>query len=231
MRIAGLDEAGRGCVIGPMAVAGILVDEEGFVELQRLGVRDSKALSPARREELAGEIMTVALAHIVVLIPPRQLDLAVARNALNKLEAKVMAGIIDVLRPDVAYVDAGDVVEARFASMIRSCCSLGPSLSIVAEHEADARYPVVAAASILAKVERDRAVQAIKEELGADFGSGYPSDPRTIRFLEEWCSRHSSLPDCVRKSWRTVRELMVRKRTARLDLWAEGGKMGGGSGR
>lgn len=221
MRVAGLDEAGRGCVIGPMAIAGILVDDDGLRKLCEIGVRNSKELSPNRREELVEEIIAISLAHVVVLIQPRWLDMAVMRGGLNKLEARVMANIIDALRPDVAYVDASDIVEARFASMIRSCCPIGRYIRLVAEHRADARYPVVAAASILAKVERDRAIEALKEELCIDFGSGYPSDPRTMRFLEEWCMRHGSLPDCVRKSWRTVRELIARTRTAKLDTWAE----------
>ncbi|HDJ25957.1 MAG TPA: ribonuclease HII, partial [Candidatus Bathyarchaeota archaeon] len=221
------------CVIGPMAVAGVLVDEEGLEELREVGVRNSKELEPMRREELAEEIVAISLAHVVVLIQPRQLDMAVMRGALNKLEAKVMASIINALRPDVAYIDASDVIEARFANMVRSCCSLGYGLRLVAEHKADAKYPVVAAASILAKVERDKAIRAIKEDLRVDFGSGYPSDPRTLSFLEDWCSKHGSLPDCVRRSWKTVRELLARVRTPKLDAWAEaeGKRRGGGSGR
>ena len=218
MKVAGLDEAGRGCVIGPMAIAGVLVDESGLERLRLLGVRDSKTLSPAQREELAAKIRRVALAHKVVLVPPREIDRAVARGSLNRLEAKVMASIIDELCPDVAYVDAGDVVEARFASTVRSFCCMGQRVCVIAEHGADAKYPVVSAASILAKVERDKAIEAIKEEVGVDFGSGYPTDPRTLRFLRE-CLARGRLPDFVRKSWRTVREMAAAMRTHRLDAW------------
>ncbi len=222
MRIVGLDEAGRGCVIGPMAVAGVLVDEKGLEALVRMGVRDSKLLSPARREVLCAGIKRVALAHEIVLVQPRQIDEAVARGTLNKLEAKVMASIIDALRPDVAYVDASDVLEARFAVLIRSYMAHGRQVEIVAEHHADAKWPVVSAASILAKVERDRAVEALKEELGVDFGSGYPTDPRTLRFLREWYAEHGSFPDFVRKSWRTIREIVLGLGTASLDTWIGG---------
>jgi len=226
-RLAGLDEAGRGCVIGPMAVAGVLVDEEGLAELVSLGVKDSKALSPSTRERLASCIRSVALAYKVVLVQPEEIDKAVARKALNRLEANVMARIICDLCPDVAYVDASDVVEARFASMICACLPPGLDVQVIAKHGADARYPVVAAASILAKVERDRAIAELKRELGVDFGSGYPTDARTIAFIREWCKRHKGLPSFVRRSWRTARRTVTEALTAKLDKWGRGKSEGG----
>jgi len=219
MLIAGLDEAGRGCVIGPMAIAGVLVDEDGLRGLIKAGVRDSKALSPKEREKLANEIKAVVLDYHVVLVQPSEIDRAVAVGGLNKLEAKVMAEIIDRLKPEVAYVDAGDVVEERFALLIRSFLKSARDIRIVSEHEADARYPVVAAASILAKVERDKAVREIESSLGLEIGSGYPSDPRTLRFLREWYTRNRSFPDFVRKSWRTAKEIASEIGKTTLDKW------------
>jgi len=218
-RIAGIDEAGRGCVIGPMAVAGVLVDEEGLAKLIEIGVRDSKTLSPQARERLASHIRSAALAYRVVLVQPDEIDRAVVRGALNRLEASIMAKIICELCPDVVYVDASDVVESRFAYMI--CARLPGDLDIqvIAEHEADARYPIVSAASILAKVERDRAISELKQEIGIDFGSGYPTDPKTIAFLRKWCEEHKCLPDFVRKSWRTARRAIADALTAKLDMW------------
>ena len=219
MLIAGVDEAGRGCVIGPMAIAGVLVDEGGLEKLLRLGVRDSKTLSPARRKELAILIEREALALRVVLVQPREIDEAVLRKGLNKLEARVMASIIDELGPDVVYVDSSDVVEGRFASTIRSYLRSGGRVKVIAEHGADAKYPVVAAASIIAKVRRDEALEAIKRRLGLDLGSGYPSDPRTLAFLRSWYARHKSYPDFVRKTWRTAREIAAEEGAAKLDSW------------
>ncbi|RLI06854.1 ribonuclease HII [Candidatus Bathyarchaeota archaeon] len=219
MLVAGLDEAGRGSVIGPMAVAGVLVDEGGLEALVEMGVRDSKVLRPREREELAEGIRCVVLAHRVILIPPCEIDRAVSRGALNKLEARVMADIICELGPDIAYVDASDVVEGRFARAVRSFLRPGVKTAVVAEHGADARYPVVAAASILAKVERDRAVRALEEDLGVEIGSGYPTDPRTLRFLRNWYARHKRYPDFVRRSWRTAREIAAEVLGTRLDDW------------
>lgn len=219
-RVAGVDDAGRGCVIGPLAVAGVLVDEEGLRCLCELGVRDSKALSPAKRAELAAGIKRVALAWKVVLVPPREIDRAVACGGLNKLEAKVIAAIIDELCPEVAYVDASDVLALRFASTVCSFMARGRQVRVIAEHKADAKYPVVSAASILAKVARDEAIKAIKEEVGVDFGSGYPTDPRTLAFLRECLAENPlSPPEFVRCSWRTVRELLSSLRTQPLDRW------------
>ena len=225
-RLAGIDEAGRGCVIGPMAIAGVLVDRDGLAKLIEIGVRDSKSLAPRTRERLASQIRSVALACHVVLIQPEEIDRAVARRALNKLEARVMAEIICELCPDVAYVDASDVVEDRFASMICACLPQGLDVQVIAEHGADARYPVVSAASILAKVERDKAISELKDEIGMDFGSGYPTDPRTIAFLRAWCEEHKGLPSFVRRSWRTARRTAKEVFTAKLDEWekkSEGG--------
>ena len=221
MLVAGLDEAGRGCVIGPMAIAGVLFDRDGLAELAEIGVRDSKALSPSKREELAVRIRGLALACKVILVQPCEIDLAVATCGLNKLEAKIMACIIDELGPDLAYVDSSDILAPRFASTIRSYMRSGRPVEIVAEHEADTRYPVVAAASIIAKVERDRALRRLKEEVGVDFGSGYPGDPRTLRFLRDWYAKHRSYPDFVRKSWKTAREIAAEVGTARLDEWCQ----------
>ena len=221
MLVAGLDEAGRGCVIGPMAVAGVLFDQDSLARLVEIGVRDSKVLSPSRREELAVKIRSLALAYKVILVQPCEIDMAVATCGLNKLEAKIMACIIDELGPDLAYVDSSDILAPRFASTIRSYMRSGRPVEIVAEHEADARYPVVAAASIIAKVERDRALRCLKEEIGVDFGSGYPGDPRTLRFLRDWYARYKSYPDFVRKSWKTAREIAAEAGTARLDEWCQ----------
>ena len=219
MLIAGLDEAGRGCVIGPMAIAGILVDDDGLRKLIEIGVKDSKTLSPEARSQLANEIRALALDYHVVLIQPCEIDRAVALGALNKLEARVMAQIIDRLKPEVAYVDASDVVEERFALIIRSFLRSARDIRIISEHEADARYPAVAAASILAKVERDKAIREIEASLGVEIGSGYPSDPRTLRFLRDWYARNRSFPDFVRRSWRTAKEIASELGRTTLDRW------------
>ncbi len=119
---------------------------------------------------------------------------------LNYLETIHMAKVIDALCVDEVFVDAPDVNPPRFTMELAELLTTTPR--IVAEHKADVNYAVVSAASIIAKVERDLEVAALREIHG-DFGSGYPSDPDTIAFLESWVKRQSSQPEFARKSWKT----------------------------
>ncbi|RLI42794.1 ribonuclease HII, partial [Candidatus Bathyarchaeota archaeon] len=122
MRIAGVDDAGRGAVIGPLVIAGVLIDEKDLPKLRELGVRDSKRLSPNRRKQLAEEIKKVALKYHVIKLLPAEIDKVVETgrklHRLNRLEAQTMAKIITVLKPDIAYVDASDVLADRFKNHI-----------------------------------------------------------------------------------------------------------------
>jgi len=211
MLIAGVDDAGRGSVIGPLVIAGVLIEEEDIPRLQDLGVKDSKLLSPQRREQLAVEIRKLAIKCHVESLTPAEIDEVVETgrklHKLNRLEAKTMAKVIATLKPNTAYVDASDVLADRFKEHIME--NLSFSVGIVSEHKADAKYPIVSAASIIAKVERDHAVEKLKEKYGniSDMGSGYASDPKTINFLEKWLERYGAYPEFVRKSWKPAKEI------------------------
>ena len=207
MLIAGIDEAGRGCVIGPLVVAGVLMRDENLKILASLGVKDSKLLSPKKREAIALEIVRATESYRILKISPSEIDHAVKSgrrlHKLNRLEAQTMTQIIDILKPDVAYVDAADVLEDRFKYHIQE--GLSCKTRIISEHKADRVYPIVSAASILAKVERDKEIAALKCQYG-DFGSGYLADDKTTNFLNQWMCSNSEYPDCVRKSWKPARK-------------------------
>ncbi len=208
MRVVGVDDAGRGAVIGPLVIAGVLIDEQDLPMLKELGVRDSKRLSPRRREQLAEEIKKLALKYDIVKLAPAEIDKVVKAgkklHRLNRLEAQTMAKVIAALKPDVAYVDASDVLADRFKRHIAE--SLPLEVQIVSEHKADAKYPVVSAASIIAKVERDRAIAELQERHG-NMGCGYPTDSKTIEFLESWIQKFGSYPEFVRKSWKPAKRV------------------------
>jgi ribonuclease HII len=210
MLVGGVDEAGRGCVLGPLAVAGVSVDSSRLEELAALGVKDSKLLSPSQRDSLYPEIIKVCNRVEVSRIPPKMIDRYVSRGKkyrrLNYLEAIHMAKVIDALGVEEVYVDAPDTNPPRFQMELAELLSCRPR--IVAEHKADVNYPVVSAASIVAKVERDIDVAALRDIHG-DFGSGYPSDPDTIAFLESWMKSNSSQPEFARKSWKTWARISV----------------------
>ena len=208
MLVAGVDDAGRGCAIGPLVIAGVLMNENDLSKLADLGVKDSKLLSPHRREVLAPEIKRVAKDYNIVKLSPRQIDDVVLNGRklrrLNWLEAQTMAKVIEALKPDKAYVDASDVLEERFGRDILDFLSF--RIPIVSEHKADRTYPIVSAASIIAKVERDREVAELAKAHG-DFGSGYPSDPRTMDFLRRCLKKMEEYPDFVRRSWKPVKKV------------------------
>jgi ribonuclease HII len=219
MLVAGVDDAGRGCAIGPLVIAGVLMDECDLPKLIELGVKDSKLLSAHRREVLAPEVKRVARSYEVVKLSPRQIDDVVLSGRklrrLNWLEAQTMAKVIGALRPDKAYVDASDVLEERFKADILDCLPF--RIPIVSEHKADRTYPIVSAASIIAKVERDREIAELAKVHG-DFGSGYPADPRTTSFLQRCLKKMGEYPDFVRRSWKPVKKVKSdeESRQARL---------------
>jgi ribonuclease HII len=217
--VAGVDEAGRGCVIGPLVVAGVLMAEENLQVLSRLGVKDSKLLSPKKREALFAEIDgLVEMRHVVRLLPS-EIDRAVESkrklHKLNRLEAQAMAQVINALKPDEAYVDAADVVEERFKHHIQEALTI--KAKITSKHKADKIYPVVSAASIIAKVERDKEIASLRVAYG-DFGSGYLTDKKTMLFLKRWLQTHEEYPSCVRKSWKPARQAKSEQGTVQKKL-------------
>jgi len=220
MLIAGVDDAGRGSVIGPLVIAGVLIRKEDLPRLVCLGVKDSKLLSPTKREQLAEEIKRTAIKWHAISLSTSEIDKVVETGRklrkLNHLEAKTMAKIIGVLKPDVAYVDASDVLAGRFKQQILE--NLSFRVRVVSEHKADAKYPIVSAASIIAKVERDKAIGELREKYG-DFGSGYITDPKTVAFLESWIRKFGTYPEFVRKSWKPAKRIKKNMKAKQSKLF------------
>ena len=210
--VLGTDEAGRGAVVGPLCIAAVVVEENKEKELDEMGVDDSKKLSRKRREELEDKIKEVVEDFAVVKISAETIDQEMPTKSLNLIEAERMAQLIETLRPDRAIVDA---TEAKTENVKRTLevlldDEIKDKVEIVAENRADENYPVVSAASILAKVTRDRSVEVIEKELGRELGNGYPSDPRTRRFLETVLKERGEFPEAVRESWVTVERLLEK---------------------
>lgn len=219
MLIGGVDEAGRGPVIGPMVLALAVIDDARLKELEELGVRDSKELSPERREELYPEIVKLLDELVIAKVPPAEIDAFVeGRGGLNELEALKTARMVTQAkkRPGILYVDAPDPDPAKYVQRIGRYLQDPPR--IVAENGADARYSIVSAASIIAKVERDREIRKIEEAYGA-FGTGYPHDDRTVHFLESLVKRNGGFPGIVRKSWSTAKRVLERSARRSILEW------------
>ncbi|SFT46066.1 RNase HII [Methanosarcina thermophila] len=209
MMIAGIDEAGKGPVIGPMCVGGIKIEESRAHILKVLGVADSKKLTPKKREHLAAQIKKYADDFFILEVSPSQIDELRKIMSMNEIMVVCFSKVLEYLKPDVVFADAADVKAERFAyNLRRQYAKTNPAhaeeIEIICEHQADMIYPVVSAASIIAKVRRDELIKELKQEWG-DFGSGYPSDPKTKEFLLKWGKEHSGeFPSIVRQSWQTL---------------------------
>ncbi len=198
--ICGIDEAGRGPVIGPLVISGVMVNEKGIERLLEIGIKDSKQHTSEEREELYHEIVGIGKQH-TVKVSAAELDLLMAHEKLNEIEAEHFATVLNALSPGIAYIDSADVNCRRFELSVSK--HLRKKIRMVVEHKADERYPVVSAASIVAKVQRDQEIMRLHQVYG-DFGSGYPSDPKTKSFIEEYFKKNRSFPECVRKKWKTA---------------------------
>jgi len=208
---AGVDDAGRGPIIGPLVIGGVVLPRECIKDLLSMGVKDSKLLKPITRTHLAERIRVLATRMSLREIQPKEIDDVVLHGVklrkLNYLEARVMAEVINELRPSEVYVDASDVNEKRYGEDVRSFLTNElKTIKIVSEHHADRNYPPVSAASIIAKVHRDLVIENLHAEYG-DFGSGYIADPKTMRFLRDYRRLHDAYPPIVRVSWKTAKEI------------------------
>jgi len=206
MRVLGIDEAGRGPVIGPMVVAGVMAEEDKIEYLKEIGVRDSKELSRKKREEIFNELMKLDIKIKYYIIPPAVIDYYVERNKLNFLEFIHFCKIIEELKPDKVFIDSFLRNTNKLREAIYHELSYKPE--VIPEIKADKKYPIVSAASIIAKVIRDNEIDKIKRETGVDFGSGYPSDKRTIDALK---NNYELIKDYVRKTWFTVKKIKIEK--------------------
>jgi len=200
MKVIGIDEAGRGPVIGPLVVGGVAAQEEELEKIEKLQLKDSKRLTPGKRKVLARRIKRIAECH-TLCIQAKDIDNLRAKGInLNEIEKIAIKKVIAAANPDVAYIDCLDVKPRRFCDEMEN---FKEGLKVIAEHKAEDKYAIVAAASIIAKVERDMEIEKLKKEYRG-IGSGYPGDPETIAFLKKYS--YEDLPDFVRKSWATVKK-------------------------
>ena len=224
MLILGIDDSGRGPVIGPMVISGVLIKEREESKLRELGVKDSKKLSSKRRNSLADKIKKYAIDFSILLITPTEID---ERNStgvnLNKLEAIKSAQIINDLVKDTKINEKIKIIIDCPSNNIEKWRSyllkhldeeiwkrIDKNIILICEHKADSKYIACSAASILAKVTRDNEINEIKKRLCVEFGSGYPSDPITKKFLEEYGKKHRK-DGIFRETWSTWKRSILRK--------------------
>ncbi|MGC8662402.1 MAG: ribonuclease HII [Candidatus Micrarchaeia archaeon] len=226
--IAGGDEAGRGAVLGPLVVSLVSIKEGKGKKLAEIGVRDSKLLSRKKRQFLFDDIYSIADDIRVYAIRPDEINNAMkSKISLNELEAIHFARLIEECKadPKKIYLDSPDVIPEKFGIRISLISSKPVRVSgvrgkskekdvakIIAEHKADVKYPVVSAASIIAKVTRDAAIDELEERLGIEIGSGYPSDKKTIDMIRNNLD-DVELAKQLREEWKTLKFIRQMKIT------------------
>ena len=208
----GVDEAGKGPVLGSMFVAAVRAPREALPD----GIDDSKRLTPARREGLASRLRAEDRVEIgIAEVTPARIDAGNMNDLTVGGHARALA---EVARPgDVGVCDAGDVDAERFARRVADATDV--DVSVTAEHGADASDSLVGAASVLAKSAREGHVAALEDRYGdlASVGSGYPSDPTTRSFLAAYVETTGDLPACARRSWSTCDDVLAAASQSALD--------------
>ncbi len=190
-----------------MVLSGICFLESNITFLTEIGVKDSKKLSPKKRRKLSEILIKNCYSYKIIEVSAHEIDERVSKRiTMNRLEEIKMAEIINELKPDVIYIDAADVNEERFGNSIRNLLDYKPK-EIISKHKADDLFPIVSAGSIVAKNRRDTIIEKIHKMYG-DFGSGYPSDIRTINFLREYVKKNKKPPNIARKSWDTTKKII-----------------------
>jgi len=215
MKVLGTDEAGRGPVIGPLIIVGITMQAEDLPKLETINIKDSKLLTKSQREAVFNKILELAESYKIVHISPEEIDQTIDHNEtlnLNLLEAIKTADIINELKPDKAILDCPSNNIQAYQNYLKSKL-INQSIEIIAEHKADTNHKIVAAASIIAKVTRDKEIEKIQKAIPCPIGSGYPSDPRTQKFLKE---NYHIYPHIFRKSWQSYKNVTSEKKQTNL---------------
>ena len=201
-----------------MVIAVSCIEKNDEEKLTEIGVKDSKMLSMKERERQFAEIVRVVKEFSFVRIDAVEIDTLRDWKSLNEVEAMRIGGLLNGLKtkPDLIYVDSPDPISSNFAKRIRKYINF--ETIIKAEHKADVNYPVVSAASIIAKVERDNSIKELEKEYGT-IGSGYPHDEVTITFLKKYLHQYKQLPVIARKSWITTQRLVDDRLQKRITNW------------
>jgi ribonuclease HII len=195
-----------------MILCGVSFTKNKLQILEKMGVKDSKKLSPKKREELAKIIKEQCTSYKTLKLSSQEIDeREKKRISLNKLEIIKFVHIVNELQPDIIYIDAADTDEKRFGRSIKNQLNYTPR-KIISKHKADERFPIVGAASIIAKFHRDMMINELNKyymnQGCIDIGSGYPSDEKTINFLRYWIRTHKKAPSCARKTWATTKKII-----------------------
>jgi len=216
--LLGIDDAGRGPVLGPMILAGVLIDPQEEQSIKAMGAKDSKLLTPTQRRKIKEQLNKYP--HHIELSTPKEID---DHKNLNTLEAEKAAKIINKLTKDISekvqvIIDCPSVNIKSWSNDVQKLLKNPKNISLSCEHKADFNHPVVSAASIIAKEKREGEIYKLKLQLKTDFGSGYPADPKTKKFITENFD-NPKYKELIRFSWNTVKKLIKEKKSNQQKLF------------
>ena len=214
MMQCGVDEAGRGPMFGPLVVGAVFCEDDAV--LREIGVKDSKKLTPAARDRLFEQIESAVPYWCTVPISAEEIDLKMKTQSLNLIEQDLFVEAVSRRPADVTYADCPDVDTERFGRVMSVKLD---GRKVIAAHKADDLYPVVSAASIMAKVTRDRMIDDLRKEFDCEIGSGYPSDRVTAEFIEKWIKDNGCAPPHTRTSWEPVKKMISARRMTKISDW------------
>ncbi len=204
-------------MLGPLVVGAFACEATAIPAVVAAGARDSKQLTPSRREEVYRRLESLGERRWISL-PPRTIDRYVARGRLNQLELEAFAELVRAVRPDVAYVDACDPNEERFGQRLATLA--GGTVRVVSRHRADRDLPIVGAASVVAKVRRDAELAELRTLVDEPLGTGYPSDPTTRDCVLRHAADGRRVPPWMRRSWETVQRVKRSRPARTLEAFA-----------
>lgn len=208
----GADEAGKGPVMGPMVVCAVRAD----INILPTGIDDSKKLTPSKRRGLHKSLINMdSLEYATVHVTAKQIDESEKNMTELGTDAFISALNMVIEEGNGGAIDTAHSNPDEFKRTVES--QLNKSVHLKCEHGADEKFPMVGAASIIAKVERDKRMAEINDEFEMPVGSGYPSDSTTITFLENYIRNHNELPQYTRKSWSTAENIIEEYNQQSLD--------------
>ncbi|MFZ1971036.1 MAG: ribonuclease HII [Candidatus Nanoarchaeia archaeon] len=216
----GIDEAGRGPVLGPLVIAGCLIDDKFEKDLKKIGVKDSKKLTRKKRDELESKIKDIAETFEIIITSPLEIE---ANNEhgikLNELEAIAAAEIINRINKGFSeirvIIDCPNPKTETWRDLVLSKIKNKSNIDLVCEHKADVNHIVTSAASVLAKCVRDKEMSLLSEKYG-NLGSGYCHDPITIKFIEENMKKYEE-EGIFRKTWVTWKDAIAKASQKKLE--------------
>lgn len=202
--IIGIDEAGKGPVLGSMFVGGVSHKTDNI----SINVKDSKDLTDNQREKLYSKIKNKNKFKIdSIEITTKEIDNKNINRILERKHSEIINNLIDENCINIVYIDSVIDNEKKYSRILKRKINT-KDIVVICENKADSKYDIVSSASIVAKQKRENHIEILDNNYDKNIGSGYPSDKYTREFIKEYYKENGKLPNCVRESWNTCNKII-----------------------